>query len=134
MANSREGKCYWFGGSSVGWSYCRDSCSELNSSMLCVQSWSQNSFISSHLAGANRDGVWRVWLGLSDIEDEGNFVWNIGCTSTYSVWNSGRPGEGGDCAVMNDKKRLLFGWSTTTCDIRHLCACERDIVKSEFIV
>ncbi len=40
-------------------------------------------------------GVSKVWLGLNDAQQEGNFVWSSAETATYRNWAPGEPNDTG---------------------------------------
>jgi len=78
--------CYKFrvtSGTDNSWTGCQSTCSSLGASMLCVQNAEQNSWIWSQVSPVN------TWIGYQDLNNYPNFVWNSGCTSTYTNWDDG---------------------------------------------
>ncbi len=62
----------------------------------------------------------QYWLGLSDVAQEGNFVWNNGAPLTYSNWNTNEPndyGSGEDFVHVisngkwNDHNENAYNWA-----------------------
>ncbi|RUS76015.1 hypothetical protein EGW08_016220 [Elysia chlorotica] len=55
-----------------------------------------------------------VWLGMTDIETEGTWLWEDGDELDYSNWANGEPnnwGPGEDCAVLKSRG----GWNDLPC-------------------
>eukprot|EP00009_Paramoeba_aestuarina_P001081 CAMPEP_0201515422 /NCGR_PEP_ID=MMETSP0161_2-20130828/6998_1 /ASSEMBLY_ACC=CAM_ASM_000251 /TAXON_ID=180227 /ORGANISM="Neoparamoeba aestuarina, Strain SoJaBio B1-5/56/2" /LENGTH=76 /DNA_ID=CAMNT_0047912245 /DNA_START=473 /DNA_END=706 /DNA_ORIENTATION=+ len=72
-----------------------------------------------------------VWLGVSDVDEEGVFRWfGTGDEAMTARWADNEPNnakEGEDCAVVTKK-----GWNDVTCLSPHSLIIEYDgVVKSE---
>ena len=69
------------------------------------------------------------WIGLSDLEQDGLFLWEDGTTVTYSTWSSDEPNDhdgSSDCVHLDyaNKRRL---WTDSDCFIRNAYAlCEKN--------
>ena len=66
---------------------------------------------------------------VHDKEEEGKFVWEDGCTSSYTNWDAGPPQEpnndpnfgGEDCTIKwNDGTT----WNDVPCDFTYPCYCQ----------
>ena len=80
--------CYKFSvpsGTDSTWTGCQATCSSLGASMLCVENASQNDWIWSQVSPVN------TWIAYQDLNNYPHFVWNSGCTSTYTNWVNGQP-------------------------------------------
>lgn len=69
----------------------------------------------------------RIWIGASDILNEGQWVWvSDGSNLTFSSWNYNEPnnsGTGGeDCAVV---KQTDMGWNDTPCGLINQYVCKK---------
>lgn len=49
--------------------------------MLCIEDSAQNAFVAANFGDS--------WLGLSDAVQEGTWVWNTGCDSSFLNWDAG---------------------------------------------
>ncbi len=54
--------------------------------LLTINSEAEDNFIASVTEGP-------LWIGLTDADSEGNFVWNTGEPLTYTNWKSGQPND-----------------------------------------
>jgi len=88
--------CYLWNNDAKNWTAAEDFCQQAGGHLASVSSNSTNDYIWE---GKNRRGLDRVWLGGSDIKEEG--VWNwIDCTPwEYTFWQSGEPNN----AVVEDR-------------------------------
>ncbi|XP_019523151.1 PREDICTED: low affinity immunoglobulin epsilon Fc receptor isoform X2 [Hipposideros armiger] len=108
-------KCYYFGEGAKRWIQARLACSKLQGRLVSIHSQEEQDFLVKHI---NRK---ESWIGLRDLNIEGNFVWMDENPVNYSNWRPGEPnngGEGEDCVMMlssgqwNDAfcNSLLNGW------------------------
>ena len=82
-----------------------------------------------HMAGEEVLSSRDHWLGLSDLEKEGEWVWVSGEEVVYSAWAPGQPDDfqGEDCGVLlgavGDWNPAL--WSDQPCTAPHHPICEK---------
>ncbi|EDL21951.1 low affinity immunoglobulin epsilon Fc receptor isoform E [Mus musculus] len=90
-------KCYYFGKGSKQWIQARFACSDLQGRLVSIHSQKEQDFLMQHIN--KKDS----WIGLQDLNMEGEFVWSDGSPVGYSNWNPGEPNNGGqgeDCVMM----------------------------------
>nr|XP_042124174.1 low affinity immunoglobulin epsilon Fc receptor [Peromyscus maniculatus bairdii] len=90
-------KCYYFGKGSKQWIQARFTCSDLEGRLVSIHSQEEQDFLMRHI---NKQDS---WIGLRDLNVEGEFVWMDGSPVGYSNWNPGEPnnaGQGEDCVMM----------------------------------
>ena len=75
--------------SSQGWRYARLNCQNFGGKLVKIESEDENKFIKTqYLSG----GGGRYWIGLSDIDNEGDWRWTDGTgIAGYEKWRSGQP-------------------------------------------
>ena len=69
------------------------------------------------------------WIAYNDKEEEGKFVWEDGCTSSYTNWDAGPPQEpnddpnyrGEDCTIKWNDGTV---WNDVPCDFTYPCYCQ----------
>lgn len=102
------------------WSEARAFCQSQGMDLLVLNSSQESTFIQSQMA--QRLSITDFWLGLSDLETEGSFVWVDGSPLTSSNWSSGEPNDSGgeDCA------QIFSGglWNDLPCGYSLPAVCE----------
>lgn len=72
-----------------------------------------------------------MWIGLSDIEHEGRFTWEVdNSTLNFTNWEPGQPNNGGNgrqhCVTVGAKE--YFGlWNDDYCPYPYLYICEKPL-------
>ncbi|XP_039714028.1 low affinity immunoglobulin epsilon Fc receptor isoform X3 [Pteropus medius] len=102
-------KCYYFGKGAKRWIQAREACSKLQGRLVSIHSQEEQDFLAKYI---NRQGS---WIGLRDLNIEGEFVWMDQKPLNYSNWRPGEPNngdQGEDCVMM-----LGFGqWNDAFCN------------------
>jgi len=92
-------------------------CQSHQGHLVIIDNLAENNFVYNtflHDFGYNRD----VWIGLSDVEVEGQFLWIDGSQPHFTYWATNQPegvllGDFEDCAVMQIVK--LGHWGDNPC-------------------
>ncbi|XP_029774266.1 low affinity immunoglobulin epsilon Fc receptor isoform X4 [Suricata suricatta] len=116
-------KCYYFGEGPKKWIQARFTCSKLQGRLVSIHSQEEQDFLAKR---ANRKGT---WIGLRDLDMEGEFIWMDENPLNYTNWRLGEPNNGGqgeDCVMMQGSGQwndafchsLLDGW---VCDRLATC-------------
>ncbi|KAM9099372.1 low affinity immunoglobulin epsilon Fc receptor isoform X2 [Sarcophilus harrisii] len=90
-------KCYFFGKEPKTWSQAKFACINLQSRLVSIKSREEQSFLTKN---ANNKGC---WIGLRDLDREGEFQWMDESPLNYTNWSPGEPnnqGQGEDCVAM----------------------------------
>ncbi|XP_039107540.1 low affinity immunoglobulin epsilon Fc receptor isoform X1 [Hyaena hyaena] len=104
-------KCYYFGEGAKKWIQARFACSKLQGRLVSIHSQEEQDFLAKH---ANRKGT---WIGLRDLDIEGEFIWMDKNPLNYSNWRPGEPnnqGQGEDCVMMQGSGQ----WNDAFCGSR----------------
>ncbi|KAH0507715.1 Low affinity immunoglobulin epsilon Fc receptor [Microtus ochrogaster] len=126
-------KCYYFGNDSKRWIQARFTCSDLKGRLVSIHSQEEQDFLMKH---TNKKDS---WIGLRDLNVEGEFIWMDGSPVGYSNWSPGEPnnaGQGEDCVMMRGSGQwndafchsFLEGWvceQLATCEDSAPLASER---------
>jgi hypothetical protein len=71
-----------------------------------------------------------VWLGATDSNFEGQFVWITGELVDFEVWADGEPNNGGtngeDCAILINSDTRAGSWDDRPCEVALPYVCERE--------
>jgi hypothetical protein len=92
--------CYFYIPGHFNWFDARDACENINSKLVELETMEEKGPIGQVLPnGPSRPHG--VWMGLSDIAEEGTWIWNSsGEKATWTAWAKGGPTNNGDCAIL----------------------------------
>uniref|UniRef100_A0AAQ4RPR5 C-type lectin domain-containing protein n=1 Tax=Gasterosteus aculeatus aculeatus TaxID=481459 RepID=A0AAQ4RPR5_GASAC len=128
-----ENKCYFFSSQTLTWSSSRSWCRTQGGDLLVVDS--QPEQVEDNLSGR------RLWIGLSDREEEGEWRWVDGSRvlSDVQFWLS-RPGlgpepddwklddpRGEDCGLLDASEQALGSWMDGSCEESYRWICEKNV-------
>ncbi|XP_031292965.2 low affinity immunoglobulin epsilon Fc receptor isoform X5 [Camelus dromedarius] len=108
---SFQRKCYYFGEGAKKWIQARFACSNLHGRLVSIHSQEEQDFLTKH---ANKRGS---WIGLRDLDIEGEFIWMDKKPLNYSNWQPGEPndaGQGENCVMM----QVSGQWNDAFCNNR----------------
>ncbi len=110
------------GDAAVGFDAARAACQARGADLVVIEDADENAFLLAQ-------GVEEAWIGLSDTEKEGVFLWVDGSAPAYENWNEGEPNDSGgneDCGQM----RLEGMWNDVPCDTALGYVCEDVVLRS----
>lgn len=100
-------------------------CASLGAHPVKIDSQAENDWLHRAARGVSAQDF---WIGLTDREDEGTFVWYDGSTDeAYSNWGGGEPndfGSGEDCTHFRGDRL----WNDANCEGRRGIICEVECV------
>ncbi|KAK6468952.1 hepatic lectin-like [Huso huso] len=117
-----SGSCYYFSKQTKNWMESKDECERKASHLIIIKDQDQLDFVFGQMKGNN------FWIGLSDKDIEGNWIWVDGSNVTIPLWSSGKPNSANtneDCAEVlpNEAK-----WNDISCDQLKHFVCEKKAV------
>ena len=71
--------------------------------MALIQNATIQGTIATYLSTVDPSGGKMFWIGLNDLGQEGNYVWQDGTAATYFNWRSGEPNDAdgsSDCVLV----------------------------------
>ncbi|KAM5238000.1 low affinity immunoglobulin epsilon Fc receptor [Ctenodactylus gundi] len=101
-------KCYYFGKGKKQWIQARFTCEDMEGRLVSIHSTDEQDFLTKH---AHKEGS---WIGLRDLDMEGEFVWMDGSPMDYSNWQLGEPNNAEpseDCVMMKGSGK----WNDAHC-------------------
>uniref|UniRef100_A0A4X1VP09 Fc epsilon receptor II n=1 Tax=Sus scrofa TaxID=9823 RepID=A0A4X1VP09_PIG len=111
-------KCYYFGETAKKWIQAKYACSSLQGRLVSIHSQEEQDFLTKH---AHIRGS---WIGLRDLDIEGEFIWMDEKPLDYSNWQPGEPndaGQGEHCVMMQASGQ----WNDAFCGSYLDWVCER---------
>ena len=82
------------------WPMAKSSCEGLSARMVTIKSAEENEFVKSTFLESTAS----VWIGLSDAESEGQWVWVDNTPLVYNKWEKRQPSgsHAENCAVIGN--------------------------------
>ncbi|XP_068736600.1 uncharacterized protein [Montipora capricornis] len=118
-----KGYCYQKLSSCDSWSNGQSRCSTVGANLPSVHSQEENVFLQNLHNGENG------WLGLSDINSEGTFVWSDGTRFDFHYWATNQPNNfrNEDCVhTLGSLQAHKFKWNDVNCSSCHKYSCKKD--------
>jgi hypothetical protein len=119
-ASENGGRRYLFCPDTVTWEEARDNCVSFGFELAKIETEAEQDFVWG--VAEETDGDY--WIGLSDAETEGTFVWSDGSAlGSFAPWASEQP-DSGDDMVEEDCVELIQiedgGWNDRDCETDYL--------------
>ncbi|KAJ8358300.1 hypothetical protein AAFF_G00015880 [Aldrovandia affinis] len=120
----RNSECYYFSTEDKNWNDSRSACLKQGADLVIIETEEEQDFIYKHT------GEDVYWIGLSDSETEGTWLWVDGTPlqKDKTFWVTGEPDDYGgseDCAAAL-RWRLGDGWVDFPCHRDWRSVCETD--------
>ncbi|CAG2254486.1 CLEC17A [Mytilus edulis] len=116
-----ENKCFYFSGGRKTWNEARLTCKNDGSRLVEVGSSCENDFLKMTAIAYGQ----MYWLGGSDIQNEGSWIWASSLTQfTFTDWSPTEPsnGTGENCV------RMWSYWMDTPCNRNVRFICEKSFI------
>ncbi|XP_078382499.1 uncharacterized protein LOC144665190 isoform X3 [Oculina patagonica] len=118
-----RGYCYRKVAACDSWGSSQSKCSIQGANLPSIHSEEENVFVQSLHGGE------KSWLGLSDINTEGKFVWTDGTATDFHHWAKYQPNNLGnqDCVhTLGFLKDHDYEWNDVNCTDCHRFTCKQD--------
>ena len=117
-----QGYCYSKVSPCDSWSGSQGTCAILGANLPSIHSQEENVYVQ------NIHGGERSWLGLSDINTEGTFVWSDGVPYDFYYWAKGQPNNlnDEDCVhTLGFLQNHKYKWNDVNCTDCHRFTCKK---------
>ncbi|KAI1896493.1 hypothetical protein AGOR_G00095350 [Albula goreensis] len=133
-------KCYFFSEHTKTWNASRAQCQSEGADLLIVNSVEEQRFAFRTSQSVNQRGN-RVWIGLTDVQTEGEWRWVNGnlVTKELQFWHNRTFGAhepddwkqhnplGEDCGHLDTSLHALTSWMDGPCESAYRWICEKSI-------
>ncbi|XP_045209428.1 perlucin-like protein [Mercenaria mercenaria] len=128
--------CYHFSHDTEAWSNAVAMCHMLDGKLVEIETADENAFLASMSMRFNKN----YWIALSDIQEEGIWVWMESkkplSQIRFSHWHSGQPdnnGQNQNCATINGAgdDGHWYDWYCSYTTVYYIC--EKEDRESEII-
>lgn len=104
QVNPSNGHCYQRLDTPASWHAAKDSCVSLGAHLVSIHDPAENQFVFSHFV---QNSNWS-WLGGTDEDAEGTWIWASGEPWAFEAWNPGEPNN------LNETEHYLTYFDTVT--------------------
>lgn len=118
-----NGYCYRKVSSWDSWTNSQGTCAALGANLPSIHSQEENVYVQSLHGGEHS------WLGLSDINTEGKFVWSDGTSYDFHYWAEHQPNNfhNEDCIhTLGFLQDHRYEWNDVNCSDCHRFTCKKD--------
>ncbi|XP_075266624.1 LOW QUALITY PROTEIN: CD209 antigen-like protein E [Xiphophorus couchianus] len=135
------GSCYYFNTKRSSWTESRDSCIDLGSDLVKIDSREEQLFLEIRLRGLMMKDTDKFWIGLTDSVEEGRWFWVDGSPldESLSFWSQKEPDDwkgenkaGEDCVRVGERggSHDLTCWFDKACNVSLKSICEKPAAPS----
>ncbi|XP_058475495.1 hepatic lectin-like [Solea solea] len=132
------GKCYFFTTTPLTWNKSKLECSKLGGDLVVINNKEEQRFLVSRLMTKMINPEDKFWIGLTDSETEGKWMWVDGLplNTSWNFWLGANPDnwekedrEGEDCVRMGEKDGApdLKCWLDKSCKEPQKSICEKQM-------
>ena len=126
-----RGYCYRKVASCSSWSLSQGECAIQGANLPSIHSQEENVFIQSLHGGE------KSWLGLTDINTEGKFVWTDGTRTDFHHWAKYQPNNvagNQDCVhTLGFLQGHDYEWNDVNCTDCHRFTCKKGKFRTPFL-
>ncbi|KAM8869335.1 C-type lectin domain family 4 member E [Spinachia spinachia] len=127
-------QCYYFSNDRLDWLRSRDSCADMGGHLTILHTMEQHDALEEETKKNDRFH-YHFWIGLSDLNNEGDWRWVDNTTLQHKYWDqlSSEPnnhqsgGEHGeDCAILDSHAKT---WFDVPCEHIYKRICQMDVIQ-----
>ncbi|XP_071356807.1 lactose-binding lectin l-2-like [Trachinotus anak] len=118
-----NGRCYKYVATHLSWADAELHCVSEGANLVSIHSLDEHNFVKSLIKNFDHtDG--HTWIGLSDTQKEGGWMWSDGSKVNFALWRAGQPDNykgNEDCGHMNYGNDLK--WNDVICSDTYPSVC-----------
>ncbi|XP_073319522.1 lactose-binding lectin l-2-like [Pagrus major] len=126
---SFNGRCYKYVAAHLTWADAELYCVSEGANLVSIHSLEEHNFVNSLIKNFDHTEGF-TWIGLSDTQKEGGWMWSDGCAVEFVFWNAGEPNNahgGSEHCVHNNYDKDLK-WNDFSCSASYPSVCASRIM------
>ncbi|XP_053190406.1 lactose-binding lectin l-2-like [Scomber japonicus] len=125
---SFNSRCYKYVATHMTWADAELYCVSERANLVSIHSQEEQDFVKSLIKNFDHAEGY-TWIGLSDTQKEGGWMWSDGCAVDFDFWFSEQPdnGAGTEHCVHNNYAKDLK-WNDATCSDTYPSVCVSRII------
>ncbi|VDI24942.1 C-type lectin domain family 10 member A-like [Mytilus galloprovincialis] len=132
-----DSSCYLFSKDTATWESARDICQSVSSSLVAIESQSEEAFIEARLH--HEFASFMFWLGGTDQFDNNSTEWTWVMTEQkinegYTDWHPTEPDHPGKQHCLAMRKDFNYKWTDDYCTENHGYICESNTESGGTII
>ncbi|TKS88519.1 Lactose-binding lectin l-2 [Collichthys lucidus] len=121
---SFNGRCYKYVSTRLTWADAELYCVSQKANLVAIHSVEEHNFIKDLIMNFDHNQGY-TWIGLSDTQKEGGWMWSDGSAVDFVLWDEAQPDNSNgleDCVHNNHGKDLK--WNDYPCSEKFTFVCE----------
>ncbi|XP_042291262.1 lactose-binding lectin l-2-like [Thunnus maccoyii] len=120
---SFQGRCYKYVSTHMTWADAELHCVSEKANLVSVHSLEEQNFVKSLIKNFDHAEGY-TWIGLSDTQKEGGWMWSDGSAVNFAFWSSGEPNnEGGKEDCVHNNYGTDLKWNDHSCSLTFPSVC-----------
>ncbi|XP_019945975.2 lactose-binding lectin l-2 [Paralichthys olivaceus] len=120
---SYNNRCYKYVATQMTWAQAELNCVSQGANLVSIHSLGEQNFIKTLVSNFDpSEGI--TWIGLSDLHEQGRWMWSDGCAAKFYLWSAGEPTNYGNEGCADNNYHADQKWNDRSCydHIPFVCA------------
>ncbi|XP_023254715.1 lactose-binding lectin l-2-like [Seriola lalandi dorsalis] len=119
---SFNGRCYKYVATRMSWADAELYCVSEGANLVSIHSLDEEDFVKSLIKNFDHTEQ-RTWLGLSDSQKEGSWMWSDGSAVNFDFWSPGEPNNHGNEDCVHNNFDNYKKWNDARCSDTYPSVC-----------
>ena len=125
---SFNNRCYKYVSTKMSWADAELHCVSQGANLVSIHSLDEQNFVQTLIEKFDHANG-RIWIGLSDLQEEGSWMWSDGCPARFFLWTPGEPNNaGGPEGCVEKRSHTDKKWNDLPCNVLIPSVCASRIM------